>query len=341
MDLHTLEAQTFREKICKKFKAAGPQWEKEMDSLWAFGPKRVGANILLNHIPAYRDSEQWMPLIKKMAQDFVVDQKVVVDEEIGQERPVMEERSGATSPTEGESMEEAQKNIEAALVTSNKKLQLLKELDNSIVTGFQMATASGPLCEEPMLGVCFIVEDVLFKAEDVAYSHTQGPFTGQIIATMKDACRQKFLSKSVRLVEAMYFCETQVPSDFVGKSYNVFGRRRAKILNEEMKDGSSIFSIQFHLPVAESFGLSEEILKQTSGAASTQMMFHHWEVLNQDPFFVASTEEELEDIGENLGGIAPNLARQYIDSIRKRKGLQVEEKIDQHADKQRTRKKNK
>ena len=32
----------------------------------------------------------------------------------------------------------------------------------------------------------------------------------------------------------------------------------------------------------------------------------------QDPFFQATTEDELEDIGENLGGIAPNLARQYM-----------------------------
>lgn len=35
----------------------------------------------------------------------------------------------------------------------------IADLDNSIVTGFQMATLAGPLCEEPMQGVCFIVED--------------------------------------------------------------------------------------------------------------------------------------------------------------------------------------
>ena len=52
-------------------------------------------------------------------------------------------------------------------------------------------------------------------------------------------------------------------------------------------------------------------------------------------------EEELEDVGENLGGIAPNLARTYVDSVRKRKGLPVVEKIVEHADKQRTLKRNK
>lgn len=33
------------------------------------------------------------------------------------------------------------------------------EYDSSFVNGFQLATLAGPLCEEPIMGVCFIVED--------------------------------------------------------------------------------------------------------------------------------------------------------------------------------------
>jgi ribosome assembly protein 1 len=33
------------------------------------------------------------------------------------------------------------------------------EYDSSFVSGFQLATLAGPLCEEPMMGVCFVVED--------------------------------------------------------------------------------------------------------------------------------------------------------------------------------------
>lgn len=35
----------------------------------------------------------------------------------------------------------------------------LRPFDNCLISGFQMATMAGPLCQEPMLGVCFIVED--------------------------------------------------------------------------------------------------------------------------------------------------------------------------------------
>ena len=34
----------------------------------------------------------------------------------------------------------------------------LREYDSAVVGGFQLATQNGPLCEEPMMGVCFVVE---------------------------------------------------------------------------------------------------------------------------------------------------------------------------------------
>lgn len=33
-----------------------------------------------------------------------------------------------------------------------------RQYDSSVVSGFQIATQAGPLCEEPMMGVCFIIE---------------------------------------------------------------------------------------------------------------------------------------------------------------------------------------
>jgi len=40
-----------------------------------------------------------------------------------------------------------------------------EELSNAISLGFDLATNAGPLCEEPMIGVCFIVEDFKFLNE--------------------------------------------------------------------------------------------------------------------------------------------------------------------------------
>lgn len=63
-----------------------------------------------------------------------------------------------------------------------------------------------------------------------------------------------------------------------GKVYAVLNKREGRIVKEEMKEGSDIFNIVATLPVAESFGFTEEIRKKTSGLASPQLMFSHWEV---------------------------------------------------------------
>lgn len=52
-----------------------------------------------------------------------------------------------------------------------------------------------------------------------------------------------------------------------------------------------------------------------------------------------STEEELLHFGEKAD--SDNVARRYMNAVRKRKGLHVDEKIVEHGEKQRTLKKNK
>jgi ribosome assembly protein 1 len=81
-----------------------------------------------------------------------------------------------------------------------------------------------------------------------------------------------------------------------------------------------------------------EIRTRTSGAASPQLVFSGFERLDQDPFWVPTTEEELEDLGEKAD--RENAAKKYVDAVRRRKGLAVERKIVEHADKQRNLKRN-
>ena len=76
-----------------------------------------------------------------------------------------------------------------------------------------------------------------------------------------------------------------------------------------------------------------ELRKKTSGVASPQLVFSGFEVLDIDPFWVPTTEEELED----LGSLAEreNIAKLYMEKVRMRKGLFVEKKIVEHGEKQR------
>lgn len=59
-----------------------------------------------------------------------------------------------------------------------------------------------------------------------------------------------------------------------------------------------------------------------------------YELLDQDPFWVPTTEEELEDLGEKAD--RSNIAKGYMDAVRDRKGMFVDRKIVEFAEKQRT-----
>jgi ribosome assembly protein 1 len=116
--------------------------------------------------------------------------------------------------------------------------------------------------------------------------------------------------------------------------YDVLHGRRGHVESEDVRDGTNIFLVTSYLPVESSFGFASEIRKKTGGQASPQLLLSHWEVIPVDPNYVARTEEELEESGLNEEG--RNVARELIDNVRRRKGLPVNEKVVEHAEKHRT-----
>ncbi|KAH9854742.1 translation elongation factor 2 [Lenzites betulinus] len=209
--------------------------------------------------------------------------------------------------------------------------------DNHLETGFQLATFQGPLCGEPMEGIAYFVEDVTLDRagiEEEQASNRTAHLTGSFISAVRDACRNGLLDWSPRLMLAMYTCDIQASTDVLGKVYGVVAKRRGRIVAEEMKEGTEFFTVRSKLPVVESFGFADDIRKRTSGAASPQLIFSGYEMLDLDPFWVPTTEEELEDLGEKADRV--NIAKAYMDRVRERKGLFVDRKIVEFAEKQRT-----
>jgi ribosome assembly protein 1 len=202
-------------------------------------------------------------------------------------------------------------------------------IEGNALTGFQMATERGPLCEEPLFGVNVVLEafskidpDRGEDSDDGAGEDQYGPFSGQVIAATREAIRQSVLKASPRLVEAMYLSVITTTSEALGGTYSVLGKRRAKIISESIREGTGVFIIHSYLPVATSFGFADELRHSSSGASNAQLMLSHWEHLDVDPFFTPKTEEEREEFGED-GDAGPNIARKLVDATRRRKGLKV------------------
>ncbi|KAK7465188.1 hypothetical protein BaRGS_00037651 [Batillaria attramentaria] len=336
------ELTTLHSELQQAFKAAGPQWAEAVDHIWAFGPRHNGPNILLNRVPDYNRQSVW----------------------------------GAV---------EAEDNSSRAQQPAGE----IRQNDSSIMAGFQMATQAGPLCEEPLHGVCFVIErwenvdsktsaaqlakdtknlslrtdSASNKVSDVSKKRSEkskdtsangglqdsddssnvkdvfGPMSGQLMSVVKDGCRKAFQTMPQRLMVAMYRCTIQATTDVLGRLYAVIGKRHGRVISEELREGTQMFNILVEFPVVESFGLTDEMRKRTSGLASPQFRFSHWEVLDLDPFWVPSTEEEYMHYGEKAD--IENRARAYMNEVRRRKGLKVDEKIVEFAEKQRTLTRNK
>lgn len=51
--------KSFYQELCNAFKEAGSVWDGAVDDIWAFGPRRIGSNVLLNRIPGYKRPSMW------------------------------------------------------------------------------------------------------------------------------------------------------------------------------------------------------------------------------------------------------------------------------------------
>lgn len=209
-----------------------------------------------------------------------------------------------------------------------------------------------------MQGIAVFLQDLSISATSND-ELDMGRLTGDAIKLVREGISQGFLDWSPRIMLAMYSCEIQATSmypiatnslaplqkltsrlktaEVLGRVYGVITRRRGRILSEVMKEGTPFFTILAVLPVAESFGFAEEIRKRTSGAAQPQLIFAGFEALDEDPFWVPATEEELEDLGELAD--RENVAKRYMDAVRSRKGLVVQGRKLIDAEKQKTLKK--
>ncbi|MCJ1272140.1 Cytoplasmic GTPase/eEF2-like protein (ribosomal biogenesis) [Lobaria immixta] len=278
----------FKEKLRAVFakeKGQSEVWADVVEKIAAFGPRRTGPNLLID-ITEHGTCQKFL--------------------------------------------QEGQSTAREASPTGKADGLSARDFSDKISYGFQLATIQGPLCHEPVQGIAVFLEEVTVAApgeDESSARETLGRLTGEVIKTVRDSIRQGFLDWSPRLCLAMYSCEIQASTEVLGRVYGVITRRRGRIISESLHEGTPFFSILALLPVAESFGFSDEMLTRTSGGASPQLVFHGFStaVLDEDPFWVPHTDDELED----LGALADrdNVAKRYMDAVRARKGLLVRGKL--------------
>jgi elongation factor 2 len=178
------------------------------------------------------------------------------------------------------------------LLDMTKGIQYLREVKETVASGFRWAAKNGPLCDEPIRGCKVTLLDAKLHEDPVH----RGP--AQIMPAMKRAFWGSFLTARPVLIEPIYKIGVSVPHQFVGDVTGLITRKRGRVTSSEQK--GPITNVQGFMPVSETFGLSADMRGATSGHAFWQTQFDHWEKVPE------------------------SISMEVISGIRKRRGLPEE-----------------
>jgi elongation factor 2 len=156
------------------------------------------------------------------------------------------------------------------LMDCTAKPELLQVLD-FIISGFRFACRAGPLCGEPMRFVKVNLMDI--QLNENAELHR--PI--EVMRGIGKAVFGSFLTAKPLLLEPIYRTVVSTSSELAGECSKIISSRRGKVSAFEQKGAFTV--VTGFIPVAETFGLSEELRSATSGRAFWQSVFDHWETM--------------------------------------------------------------
>ncbi|MFL2962125.1 MAG: elongation factor EF-2 [Candidatus Poseidoniaceae archaeon] len=175
------------------------------------------------------------------------------------------------------------------LVNDTKGIQGLHETRELIIESFNEVCKKGPVADEPVMGMMVRLVDAKLH-EDAIH---RGP--AQTIPAVRNAIKGAMIRARTVLMEPMQRSHVSVPNDWLGQVTREITNRRGII--EDMPSEGEATTVIGTLPVAETFGFSNDIRAASQGRA----------VWNS------------ENIGFEI--LPPQLFDKVVSEIRTRKGL--------------------
>ncbi|HVO37317.1 MAG TPA: elongation factor EF-2 [Candidatus Acidoferrum sp.] len=154
------------------------------------------------------------------------------------------------------------------LVNRIKGRQYVDEIIDHVKSGFREAVFTSVLAKEPTYGLKINLEDVSVHEDPVH----RGP--AQILPMTWRPIWCAFLLSDPKLLEPLISFECKVPNEFVSNVIAIVQKRRGRIL--DMINEEDMIIVKAEMPVAESFGLAEELRSSTQGRAFWATQFSRW-----------------------------------------------------------------
>ena len=145
------------------------------------------------------------------------------------------------------------------LVNDTKGIQNLHETRELIIEAFNEVCKKGPIADEPVMGMMVRLVDAKLH-EDAIH---RGP--AQTIPAVRNGIKGAMMRARTIIMEPMQRSHVSVPNDWLGQVTREITNRRGII--EDMPAEGEVTTVIGTLPVAETFGFSNDIRAASQGRA--------------------------------------------------------------------------
>ncbi len=142
------------------------------------------------------------------------------------------------------------------------------ELINDV---FEDVMSAGPICREPVMGVKVYLKDMTLHEDSIH----RGP--AQVYPAIRESIRPAMLDGNALLFEPVQVMQFDTPTHFMGEISKLLSAKRGQML--DMTSQGEFTTIKGKLPVAETFGLSNDLRSATEGRASFSVIDQTFEKL--------------------------------------------------------------
>jgi len=147
----------------------------------------------------------------------------------------------------------------------------IREILEMVLDMFEDVMTQGPLAREPCIGVKVVLNDAKLH-EDAIH---RGP--GQLYPCVREGIRGAMAQASPLIHEPLLIMQFVAPQDYVGEISKLISNKRGTLIDME-QEGDTV-SINAKLPVAETFGLSNDLRSATGGRAAQYLVDQMFERL--------------------------------------------------------------
>ncbi len=169
----------------------------------------------------------------------------------------------------------------------------ISEVMELVLDGFEQVMREGPLAREPCVKLKVTLVDTKLH-EDAIH---RGP--AQVLPAVRQGIKGAMLTANASMFEPLQVIQIDAPTSYLGEISKLVQNKRGQLLDTDQQ--GEYMSIKAKLPVAESFGLANDLRSATSGRGNYFMVDQLFERLPSE--------------------LQPKVIRQ----IRERKGLKVDE----------------